>query len=700
MTHNIFQELQDKKQTLINIANKAVEFGWIPQNKSHDNEKFKDLISLEDIKEKLDKDTLTIGVIGQMKCGKSTFLNSFVFKNDVLPAATEPMTSALSVITYGEKERIVAEFYTKDEWEEQKLQANRNIDEAYDNLDASKIQAAKELVTKASKLGSLLDTFLGETKEDTLENLIDYVSANGKYVSITKSVTIYYPQEYLKGVEIVDTPGFNDPIVSREEKTKVFLRKADVVIMMLYAGRPFDATDRDIIFKNVRECGIGKVIIGINKYDIPYCSNIPEDENQIKDYVKTEIQKACRECNDKTIAEIINEVEPIPLSAEMALLSQLPMSKIASTESFNYAYKRHCSNFGISTQNEMYQWSHISEFIAAVKNVIENEKYKILFAKPLNAILAAGNKIQSDNEINLSLIKNKIETLMLPDIDLDEKEDNINKLHKRLSKKIISLDEDINYEIKNIVNRGKKDLENAVDDACEQMLNIVHNEWNYFKSDDYVNSRLETIKQKLTTRTLKRLTDNLSQDGNHKIKNYLSDFFTDIEDLLMRYLPDFESRDFIKSISNHINMELEESSLFSNKSDDIHNNNNIAFALLTVVFAGPIMIGTITNRLLFHHNIEAKVANRINKISGDFDPMPYLNLAFKTKNDIIAFIKEKLISELIEPLQKQILEIKSSKDNKEIELQNSKIRKDELENIKLIISKQTYEIITLKNSII
>ena len=66
-------------------------------------------------------------------------------------------------------------------------------------------------------------------------------------------MTIYYPKEYLKGVNIVDTPGFNDPIVSREERTKSFLKKADVVLLMLYAGRPFDATDKGILFKNVGE---------------------------------------------------------------------------------------------------------------------------------------------------------------------------------------------------------------------------------------------------------------------------------------------------------------------------------------------------------------------------------------------------------------------------------------------------------------
>ena len=431
MEHNLFEELQAKKQQLIAFAKKAVEYGWIPETKEEATNK--GIISLEEIKEKTEKDTLTIGVIGQMKCGKSTFLNSFVFKDDVLPAATTPMTAALSVITYGEKEHIVAEFYTADEWAEQKMQALREESEATDTLDASKIKAAKELVSKANKLGTSLDTYLGKTKDDSFDQLIEYVGAEGKYVSITKSVTIYYPNEYLKGVEVVDTPGFNDPIVSREERTKAFLAKADVVIMMLYAGRPFDATDRDIIFKNVRQCGIGKVLIGINKYDIPYCSKTnPEDENQIKDYVKQEIKKACRECNDNTLVEILNDVEPIPLSAEMALLSELPMNKITSSDSFEFAWKRHCSNFGISTQTEMYRWSHIDQFIKAVQNMIDTEKGKILFKKPINAILAAGEKIKTDNEDALSLLSNKITLLLAPDSDLEEKEEKLLKAKKRI----------------------------------------------------------------------------------------------------------------------------------------------------------------------------------------------------------------------------------------------------------------------------
>ena len=697
MKQNLFEELQTKKTKLIELADKAAEFGWIPTKKSNDASN-KEIISLEEIKEKIDKDILTIGVIGQMKCGKSTFLNSFVFQDDILPAATTPMTAALSVITYGEKEHIVAEFYTKDEWEEQKMQASRDENDAANSLDESKIKAAKELVSKAAKLGSSLNGYLGNTQEDKFNNLIEYVGADGKFVSITKSVTIYYPREYLKGVEVVDTPGFNDPIVSREERTKEFLKKADVVIMMLYAGRPFDATDRDIIFKNVRQCGIGKVLVGINKYDIPYCSETnPEDENQIKEYVKSEIRKACRDCNDNTLIEILNDVEPIPLSAEMALLSGLPMSKISSTESLNFAFKRHCSNFGISTQNELLQWSHINDFIAAVKNLIENEKNKILFAKPLNAIMAAGNKKKSDNDIELNLVNSKIELLMMPDSDIDEKEENLAKANRRLTKKINSLGEDLDADIQNLVRKGKNELEDIVDASCKRMKDIIHNEWGLMKSFESIKPQIDAEIQNLATRKLKRATENLADDGKKKIKRSIGDFFADAEDLLMRYLPDFDSRTFVKSTQNKIQMDMESSDLFSFDSgtDDDYGLGDFVLDFLNGASFG--VLGLAGNVLSHNANV-AEVEKSINSISGDFDPKPYLDTAFASKETVIDFVKNTFITELIEPLQEQIKEIRDQKDNKEKELQNAKKRRDELESSKATISYQISSLTEFKLS--
>ena len=697
MEHNLFEELQAKKQQLIAFATKAVKYGWIPETKEEATNK--GIISLEEIKEKIEKDTLTIGVIGQMKCGKSTFLNSFVFKDDVLPAATTPMTAALSVITYGEKEHIVAEFYTADEWAEQKIQALREESKATDTLDASKIKAAKELVSKANKLGTSLDSYLGKTKEDSFDQLIEYVGAEGKYVSITKSVTIYYPNECLKGVEVVDTPGFNDPIVSREERTKAFLAKADVVIMMLYAGRPFDATDRDIIFKNVRQCGIGKVLVGINKYDIPYCSETnPEDENQIKDYVKQEIKKACRECNDNTLVEILNDIEPITLSAEMALLSELPMSKITSSDSFEFAWKRHCSNFGISTQTEMYKWSHINEFTKAVLNMIDTEKGKILFKKPINAILAAGEKIKTDNDDALSLLSNKITLLLAPDSDIEEREENLSKANRRLSKKIDSLKEDIDVEIRNLVRKGKNELEDIVDASCRRMLNIVQNEWGSFKSFDSISPRLDTEFQDLKTRKLKRATENISIDCERKIKRSIEGFFSDTEDILLKYIPDFDNRDFVKSTQREINMEMEASNLFSLANDD---EEQITWSdIVGSIFQVFLNVYTLGTMNLINHSAKVKeVSDNINSISREFNPEPYLNQAFKSKDKIIEYVRNRFINELIEPLQEQLTNVRSKINNKEQELHNAKEECKVLEERKRDIAKQIEDIQALQTEL-
>lgn len=691
--------LQEKKQALLQVAEKAAEYGWIPKERTTSA---KDTLSLAEIREKLEKDTLTIGVIGQMKCGKSTFLNAFIFENDVLPAATTPMTAALSVITYGEKERIVAEFYTADEWAEQKMQAARPLEDAADSLDESKIKAAKELVEKSSKLGASLQSYLGKTQEDSFDQLIEYVGADGKFISITKSVTIYYPKEYLKGVEIVDTPGFNDPIVSREERTKEFLKKADVVLMMLYAGRPFDATDRDIIFKNVRQCGIGKVLIGINKYDIPYCcASNPEDEQQIRDYVKAEIRKACKVCQDNTLTEILSTAEPIPVSAEMALLAAIPTSRISENEAFDFAWKRHCSNFGISTAQEMRQWSHIDDLTNAVKELIDKEKGQILFAKPLNAILAAGNKSKAENENELHLINNKIELLQMPDSEVEEREDKLARAHKKLQKKINSLGEGLNENIRNQIRIGKKDMEDEVDRSCKRMKEIVHHDWSRFKSFDSIRPRIDNEIQFLITRTLKRKTEELAEQGKRVIKRSINTFFQDAESLLMQYLPDFDSKDFIESTQSKIHLDMDDNDLFSFKKDDDNDTNygwgDVIWDVLNGASWG--LLGVIGNILSYDENL-AKVEDFINSISRDFDPSPYLDHAFMRKDAVIDSVKEAFITDLIEPLQEQIEDIRTKRNQKESELKNAQRERDALETKKGNIRTQIDEMNKIKATLV
>ena len=658
---NIFEELKGKKEAIIGKVSKAQEFGWI------DETRYKEII------DKINNDVLTIGVIGQMKCGKSTFLNSFVFEDEVLPSATTPMTAALSVITYGESKKIVAEFYNEDEWEEMKAQASRNLDEVSGNsLQESKVKAAKELVEKSAKLGSSIKDLLTKGKqEDSFEHLIEYVGAEGKYVAITKSVVIYYPKEYLKGVEIVDTPGFNDPIVSREERTNEFLKKADVVIMMLYAGRPFDSTDRDIIFTNVRQCGIGKVIIGINKYDIPYENGETEDE--IKEYVKSELKKACKLCDDNTLVEILDETEPIPISAEMALLSELPMAKINSEERLDFSWKRSCDTFEISNQKEMRDKSHITDLINAVKSLLEKEKDEILFKKPINAILAAGHEKKDAIEKSLRESEILLSNLSKPNDELEERLDNLNRAKRRLDKKIEALDDDMNDKFKNLVRTGKNNLEDIVDASCNRMESIINN-WSKVKSVDVIKPDLEKETQRLMTRDIKRAVEEMSSSAERNIKIAVQDFMTEAEEILMKYLPEVDSDDVVRSVSSKIDLEIQNSDLFSYGGGDAQNKNGIYGALANgaiMVLGGAVGIGIKEGLKAGYHAIthEKKREELLGHLMElrNMDMTPYLDTVFSRKNELIGIIKKAFITDLVEPIEEQVQEI----------LSNTKQREDE-----------------------
>ena len=62
-------------------------------------------------------DILKIGVVGQVKAGKSSFLNSLFFDGEsVLPRASTPMTAGLTVLRYGEENKFDIEYYNTSEW--------------------------------------------------------------------------------------------------------------------------------------------------------------------------------------------------------------------------------------------------------------------------------------------------------------------------------------------------------------------------------------------------------------------------------------------------------------------------------------------------------------------------------------------------------------------------------------------------------
>ena len=216
---------------------------------------------------------LNIGVVGQVKAGKSSFLNTLLFEGrEVLPKAATPKTAALTRMEYAEENAIEVEYYTPDEWEIQR--ENAALD-----LDGDVYASARELVemvcerVRAGKLdpGKCLEKGKERLDFDTYEHLIDrlndYVGVDGTYTPLVKSVSLYLHNEQFQGLSIVDTPGLNDPIVSRTIRTKEFIEVCDVVFFLSQSGSFLDSTDWGLLSAQLPQGGVKRLVLIGSKYD-------------------------------------------------------------------------------------------------------------------------------------------------------------------------------------------------------------------------------------------------------------------------------------------------------------------------------------------------------------------------------------------------------------------------------------------------
>jgi hypothetical protein len=253
---------------------------------------------------------LRIGIVGQVKAGKSSFINSLIFDGkNILPKASTPMTAALTLMSYSEKPFAEVEFYTKEDWviieknardyrnkvayvtEEfnqknnslkskmfkQKVSGNQAVlikEEAESQL-SEEVIAANELFEQAKRFKLNVNEFLGKTKkiedissiQDLMGKLHEYVGADGKYTSFTRNTKLHLNIPALRDIELVDTPGVNDPIISRGMITRQYLAKCDCVFLLSYSGQFAGEEDTSFLINTLPNEGIRKIILLGSKFD-------------------------------------------------------------------------------------------------------------------------------------------------------------------------------------------------------------------------------------------------------------------------------------------------------------------------------------------------------------------------------------------------------------------------------------------------
>lgn len=212
---------------------------------------------------------LNIGVIGQVKAGKSSFLNTLLFDGvDVLPRASTPKTATLTKIEYAEQNCIEIEYYTVDEWKV--LEANALVES-----EQSEFVVAREIMSMVRKNGIQPEEYCFKRRErlefatyaELMSALNDYVGENGKLTPVVKSVTLQMDKEELQDISVVDTPGLNDPIASRTDKTKQFIELCDVVFFLSRASGFLDKSDIALLTGQLPQKGVKRLVLICSRYD-------------------------------------------------------------------------------------------------------------------------------------------------------------------------------------------------------------------------------------------------------------------------------------------------------------------------------------------------------------------------------------------------------------------------------------------------
>lgn len=132
----------------------------------------------------------------------------------------------------------------------------------YERMKKNRLINPKDLETRIQ----------ADSLEELNQKLYQFVGKEGKFMPYTKAVQISLNNPNLKDLEIIDTPGVNDPIVSREARTKALLKECDVVFVIIPSGNFLTDSDMDLFDRVSNKEGIQRVYFVASQVDSAVCA--------------------------------------------------------------------------------------------------------------------------------------------------------------------------------------------------------------------------------------------------------------------------------------------------------------------------------------------------------------------------------------------------------------------------------------------
>ncbi len=140
------------------------------------------------------------------------------------------------------------------------LNENTKLVSSYDQYERMK----KSGLLNTEKLDPRIQA---NSLEELNQKLLQFVGKEGKFMPYTKAVQISLNNPNLKDLEVIDTPGVNDPIVSREQRTKDLLKECDVVFVISPSGQFLTDNDMDLFDRVSNKEGLQEIYFVASQAD-------------------------------------------------------------------------------------------------------------------------------------------------------------------------------------------------------------------------------------------------------------------------------------------------------------------------------------------------------------------------------------------------------------------------------------------------
>lgn len=246
---------------------------------------------LVESKRLLQERTCRIAVIGQIKAGKSTFINALTQHPSLLPTDINPWTAVVTMLhflndTPYPEHAAVFHFFAPDEWRNLaegggrlRELTERLIPEFQSDLLKAQLEVMRQRAEK--RLGQKFHELLGQThtyQEMTQDILSDYISAGDNdesremgprrlYSDITRTAELYFSRgPFAFPVTVIDTPGTNDPFLIRDEITRRALENPDIYVFVISAIQPLSGSDLSML-RLLNGLHKDRIVVFINRTD-------------------------------------------------------------------------------------------------------------------------------------------------------------------------------------------------------------------------------------------------------------------------------------------------------------------------------------------------------------------------------------------------------------------------------------------------